>query len=269
MRLLHEGDLAVDRIEHAQAAVVTIARGRLRFELGDMAGAAEDLLKGGGRFVEWGVVNPGAFDWRSWAAQALFAMGDHEHAIALAREEIELARRWGTPRAIGIALRAQGLVEGGGAGVDLMREAVSVLERSQARLEHARALTDLGAALRRANHRADARRPLREGLDLARRCGATMLAERARQELVAAGARPRRERLTGAASLTPTEGRIARLALDGRSNPEIAQHLFVTRKTVEFHLSNAYRKLGIHSRAELAGALEPGATLSSVRQDRP
>jgi DNA-binding CsgD family transcriptional regulator len=256
MRLVLEADVALDQIEHAQAAVLMIARGRLRLELGDMAGAAEDLLEGGKRFVDWGVVNPGAFDWRSSAAQALLAIGHRDRAHELAREEVERARRWGTPRAIGIALRGQGLVEGGADGVDLLREAVSVLEGSQARLEHARALTELGAAFRRANHRTEARAPLREGLELARRCGATMLANRAVQELAAAGARPRRERLTGIEALTPTERRIALLAVEGKSNPEIAQDLFVTRKTVEFHLSNAYRKLGIHSREELAGALE-------------
>jgi DNA-binding CsgD family transcriptional regulator len=255
LELVARAESVLERIEHAQAAVLLIARGKLRMQLGDAEDAARDLLEGGGRFVDWGVTNPGAFDWRTSAAEALSALGDRDGAFELAREELDLARRWGTPRAIGIALRGQGLVQGGANGVDLLRQSVAMLERSQARLEQARALVELGAALRRQNHRADAREPLRTGLDLARQCGATILAERAMSELVAAGARPRRQRLAGVEALTPTERRIARLAVEGRSNPEIAQGLFVTRKTVEFHLSNAYRKLDIHSREDLAEAL--------------
>ncbi|HKP91309.1 MAG TPA: helix-turn-helix transcriptional regulator, partial [Thermoleophilaceae bacterium] len=81
------------------------------------------------------------------------------------------------------------------------------------------------------------------------------LAERARQELRAAGGRPRRARITGVESLTASERRVAAMAAEGLSNPEIAQALFVTKKTVETHLANAYGKLGIHSRTELPAAL--------------
>jgi DNA-binding CsgD family transcriptional regulator len=166
------------------------------------------------------------------------------------------ARSWGTPRAIGMALRTAGLAEGGERGLELLEEAAAVLEPSPARLEHARALVDLGAALRRANRRAAARDPLRRALDLADVCGAGPLAERARQELRAAGGRPRRPRVSGVDSLTASERRIAGLATDGLSTPEIAQALFITKKTVETHLGNVYRKLDIHSRAELAGAFD-------------
>jgi DNA-binding CsgD family transcriptional regulator len=92
---------------------------------------------------------------------------------------------------------------------------------------------------------------------LAHGCGATALVERAHGELLAAGARPRRVALTGAAALTPSERRVARLAAEGMSNKEIAQALFVTLRTVEMHLSNAYGKLEIRSRYELAPALGP------------
>jgi DNA-binding CsgD family transcriptional regulator len=165
------------------------------------------------------------------------------------------AELWGTARAIGMALRAAGLVHGGARGLELLAESVAVLEGSPARLEHARALTDFGAAVRRSGRRSDARAPLRQGLDLAEACGAAPLAERARHELRAAGGRPRRPRLSGAEALTASERRIAAMAVEGLSNPEIAQALFVTKKTVEAHLGSAYRKLGIHSRAELAVAL--------------
>jgi DNA-binding CsgD family transcriptional regulator len=114
----------------------------------------------------------------------------------------------------------------------------------------------LGSALRRGGQPKDARAPLREALDLALRCGAPQLAGRAREELVAAGARPRRARLTGVESLTGSELRVARMAADGLTNREIAQALFVTVRTVEGHLTHAYGKLGIRTRAELEQALK-------------
>jgi DNA-binding NarL/FixJ family response regulator len=131
-----------------------------------------------------------------------------------------------------------------------------VLAPSDARLEHARALCELGGALRRSNRRVDARAPLREALALADELGAGALADRARGELLAAGGRPRREALRGPDALTASELRVARLAAEGLSNREIAGELVVTVRTVEFHLSHAYGKLGISSRAELAAALE-------------
>jgi DNA-binding NarL/FixJ family response regulator len=152
-------------------------------------------------------------------------------------------------------LRVLGLVEGGTAGTGLLREAVEVLAGSEARLEHARALVDLGAALRRANQRIEARERLREGVDLARRIGAFGLAERANEEIAATGARPRNVVQTGLDALTASERRVAQLAAGGMSNRDIAQTLFVTIKTVEVHLSHAYRKLDIGSRAQLHEAL--------------
>jgi DNA-binding CsgD family transcriptional regulator len=150
---------------------------------------------------------------------------------------------------------AAGLVEGGEDGLALLREAVAVLEPSQARLEHARALVELGSAMRRANRRSEAREPLRRGLELATVCGASPLAERAETELLASGARPRRTALSGVDSLTPSERRVAQMAAEGGTNREIAQALFVTQKTVEVHLSSVYRKLDIASRSQLSKAL--------------
>jgi DNA-binding CsgD family transcriptional regulator len=132
---------------------------------------------------------------------------------------------------------------------------VKTLQGSPARLEHARALVDLGAALRRANRRAEARGELQGGLDLAGRCGAGALAERARTELRAAGGPVSDPMASGVEQLTVSERRVAELAAEGRSNPEIAQTLFVTRKTVETHLGRVYRKLGIPGRMKLAEAL--------------
>jgi DNA-binding NarL/FixJ family response regulator len=121
-------------------------------------------------------------------------------------------------------------------------------------------LAELGAALRRDGQRAAAREPLAEALDLSVRCGARRLTGRAREELKATGARPRRAWRTGVEALTPSELRIVRLAAAGATNREIAHELYVTLKTVEGHLSRAYTKLGIEGRAELAGVLEEEKT---------
>jgi DNA-binding CsgD family transcriptional regulator len=229
------------------------ARAHLRLATGRTREALDDLVEFGRRDELWGVANPLASRWRSRAARVHLTRGEHEEARALAAEDLELARRWGTPRGIGVALRVGALADG--ASVDRLREAVDVLSGSPARLEHARALTDLGAAMRRDNRRAEARAALEEGLDLAERCGAAALAERARIELLAAGGRSSDPFGDPLAQLTVSERRVAELAAGGRSNPEIAQALFVTRKTVETHLGHVYRKLGIAGRGELPEAL--------------
>jgi DNA-binding CsgD family transcriptional regulator len=137
-----------------------------------------------------------------------------------------------------------------------LREAVEVLAPSPARLEYARALADLGAALRRGNQRAEARGELERGLELAKKLGAHALADRARTELRAAGGRSSDPNGNGAAQLTASERRVAELAAQGQSNPEIAQALFVTRKTVETHLGHVYQKLAISGRGQLGGVLD-------------
>lgn len=235
--------------------VAQYARGCLHAASGDHEAAVTELLKVGAMATQWGIVNPAAIGWRSAAAVSHSALGDRQAGRRLAEEEISLARRWGATREIGVALRAAGLVEGGSRGVELLTDAVGVLRRSSARLELARALLDLGAAHRRAGGRAAARDLLRESLGLAHALGGQAVAERAREELVAAGARPRRDAISGRDALTPSELRVAELAAAGRTNRQIAQALFVTQRTVENHLTSAYDKLGITARPELAGAL--------------
>ncbi len=198
--------------------------------------------------------NPAPAPWRSIKAEVLDRLGRTEEGIALAAEEVEDARRWGARQPIGRALRVLGTLERGD-GIEHLREAVEVLERSTARLEHAKALLSYGTALRLARRPTEAREPLGRALEIGSACSADVLVERARTELRAAGARPRREALGGVESLTPSERRVAGMAAEELTNREIAQALFVTPKTVEVHLSNAYRKLEIRSRRELAGAL--------------
>jgi DNA-binding CsgD family transcriptional regulator len=194
--------------------------------------------------------------WRSTAAQAALLLGQRDRALELVTDELGRAERTDVLHLRIRAHRVLGLCEGGKSGLRRLRTAVRLGSGGPRRLEAIRAMIDLGATLRRENQRSDARKCLERGADLAARGGAVALNERARVELAAAGARPRREALlSGPASLTPSERRIAELAATGQSNREIAQALFVTPKTVEYHLRNAYRKLDIQTRQELAGAL--------------
>jgi DNA-binding CsgD family transcriptional regulator len=230
------------------------SRGTLAARRGRLEDARASLLESGRLAEEWGVQTPGPFSWRVHLAEVYSALGDHEEARLVADSEVERARVFGAPRPLGIALRAAGMARAD--GIALLSEAVAVLGRSTARLEHARALVELGATLRRSGRAADAREPLREGLAGARACGALPLAERAYEELTTTGARPRKIVRAGAEALTSSERRVARMAADGMPNKEIAQALFVTVRTVEAHLHHAYQKLGISSRRELAEALE-------------
>jgi DNA-binding CsgD family transcriptional regulator len=236
-------------------ALAVEQRGRLRVEEGAVEAGLVDLYEADRRWEALGIRNPLVARWREHAVPALLRVGDDERARALAADEVELARESGLPRAIAIANRVIALVEPRERALDLLAEAVELLEASPARLEHARALVDLGSALRRAGRRRDAQARLRPALELAHRCGAAGLAARAREELVAAGARPRRPVFTGLEALTASERRVARLAAQGRSNREIAETLFVTQRTVETHLRHTFQKLGITSRGELPAEL--------------
>ncbi|MGO9955658.1 MAG: helix-turn-helix transcriptional regulator [Solirubrobacteraceae bacterium] len=200
--------------------------------------------------------NPAAnVAWRADAAQLAAGLGEHDRARELLADTVSRARAFGARHALGIALRASGLIEGGDPGLEFLAEAVAVLDGAGFDLKLARTLTEQGAALRRAGRRRDALEQLRRGLDLAARCGALALSGRAREELLAAGARPRRERSWGPDALTASELRVARMAGRGMTNPQIAQALFITRKTVAVHLTRIYQKLDIQSRDQLARTL--------------
>lgn len=228
------------------------ARGALRHERGELRAALHDLDEAERRQSAFGPASIIGQDSRLRRALVCHAMSDGASARAIAQQAAGIATRWGTPGAIGGALRVRGLVE---ADMDALREAISHLAESPSRVEYAKSLLDLGAALRRSNARAEAREPLRQALEIARDRGAEGLATRAEQELEATGARVPARSWAGAASLTPSEARIAQVAAEGLSNKEIAQALFVTVKTVEMHLGNIYRKLEIRSRRDLPRAL--------------
>jgi DNA-binding CsgD family transcriptional regulator len=236
-------------------APLAYARGILEGMRHEHAKALEHFLAAGRIQLAIAVPGPAVLPWRSAAAQAHAALGDDDAAYLMAQEELVLAERCGVPHVHGMALRTLARVGPPEPRIALQREAVRVLVRSEARLEHGKALCDLGASLRRSGHRREARPSLREALDVATRCGAPALARRAREELAASGARPRRSALTGQDALTPAELRVARLACEGLSNREIAQTLFLSVKTVETELGHAYAKLGIGSRRALPAVL--------------
>ncbi|HEX8101070.1 MAG TPA: hypothetical protein VF533_00520, partial [Solirubrobacteraceae bacterium] len=196
-------------------------------------------------------VHPGWAPWRGLRARALQALGRTEEALAAAHEELALARATGAPHAVGRALRILGEIEGDGAGLARLQEAVAVLEISTARLERARALAALGRALLAAGRGDDAQAPLERALELAGRSGAVPLAERCREALREAGVAPSAA-ATGVGALTDLERRVAREAAAGHDVRVIAQALFLTPREAEGHLAGARRKLG----AQDAGALE-------------
>jgi DNA-binding CsgD family transcriptional regulator len=223
-------------------------RGRLLLARHRPAEAHEALLHAADEWRGLGMVNPALATWRVDDCLALAELGEMPAARALADEHIELARRTHATGQHGAGLRAAART---GTPIERLTEAVHVLEGSPFRLELVRVLVDLGAARRRAGQRASAREPLIRALDLATRGGMRALADRARTELLVAGARPRRTASSGWDALTPAERRVATLAANGCGNREIAQQLFVTRRTVETHLTHVFQKLGVTTRAEL------------------
>ena len=229
-----------------------LARARLRIAQGRSGEAHADLEQIRDHTI---IDNPSYVPWRSTLVAAL---GAGPQAAQLAQEELVRARALGQPRGIAGALRAVAMAGGQDDARIELAEAVAVLRGTPARLELARALCDLGSAQRRRGERRAAREPLREAAELARACGAEPLATRAHEELLASGARPRRERHSGPDALTPSELRVAELAAAGQTNREIAQALFVTAKTVGTHLGHIYDKLGLagpQARERLPGAL--------------
>jgi DNA-binding CsgD family transcriptional regulator len=199
-------------------------------------------------------INPAFAQTLSFQARALEGLGRTEEAVAVADEALARAEGWGAPGTVGRVLRIRGEIRRA-EGIEDLERAVALLEDSPMQLELAKALASLGGTRRRGREPKEAREPLRRAYELAEVCGATELASAIRTELHATGARPRGSALKGPESLTPSERRVADLAVEGMTNKAVAQALYVTPKTVEVHLSNAYRKLEIGSRRELAAAL--------------
>jgi DNA-binding CsgD family transcriptional regulator len=251
---------AARRVGDARPGALTIPfvlerQARVRLARRRPAEAHRDLAVAAGLWRDLGVCHPALAAWRVDDAEALVALGDVAGARRLAEEHLTLADRVGLPGPAGAGLRALARASEPRDAVVLLERAVDLLAGCPVRIEHARALVDLGAALRRANRRAEGQEVLRRGLDLADRLGMRRLARRALDELRATGARPRRTAHSGLDALTPAEHRVAVLAAEGLSNREIAQQLYVTRRTVETHLTHAFQKLGLAARADLGAVL--------------
>ncbi len=233
------------------AARLHRARGALDAAIAELETLCEEARR-------HGIRNPAVFPSRSELALLILAENPKQ-AMRLVASELADARRVKLPRAVGVALRARAACESGAVREATLEQAVTHLQASPARLDLARTLIDLGGHLRRAGRRGDARPPLRRALELAHQCGAEPLIRLAGDELRVADGRPRSPWLSGAAALTPSELRVARLAGTGLTNQQVAETLFVTIKTVEMHLTSAYRKLGGSSRMELSHLLDGGA----------
>jgi DNA-binding CsgD family transcriptional regulator/Tfp pilus assembly protein PilF len=259
--LLEELPLVESLLDLWPEILLLAGRGMVRIALDDLGRGLDDLLGADRRMTAAGLRLSVGADWVPAAVPALVELGRRDQAVRLAEAELADAVRAGAARREGIALSVRGTLDGGEHALVKLRNAVAILGRSPARLEHARALTNLGAGLRAGGRRDEARAPLSQALDIAHRLGATSLADRARRELISTGARPRRAPLSGPEALTAAERRTARMASEGLTNRQIAQALFVSARTVEAQLHQAYRKLRITGRAELAAALHSAAEI--------
>ncbi|GAA1517549.1 ATP-binding protein [Nocardioides humi] len=260
--LLDEATAAVDSVPdeiakdpgNATGIHLLRARGLVRAASGQHAAALASLDACAERLAALDMDSPTWCDWRSAAAESLWALGRADEAVELARFALAAAEQKAAPSVLGQALRIVGEMTAADGIADL-RRSVAVLAASEARLQEARSRVALGSALRRTGQRTEAREELRRGRELAHRLSAHAVTERASAELALAGGRVARIEVTGVAALTAAERRVCELAAAGLRNRDIAQRLFVTTKTVEVHLSRAYRKLGV-GRGGLAALLD-------------
>ncbi|WP_084712976.1 helix-turn-helix transcriptional regulator [Streptacidiphilus rugosus] len=200
------------------------------------------------------VTTPASAPWRSEAALAHAALGHREQAFALAHEELNLAEAWGTQTAIGISLRALGVITEGHAGLDLLHQAASALASSPALLEHARALYHLGAAACRLDDTATGRPILVQAHDLANNCGSRALTRLTRTALAAIGADPGPPP-PSTPILPGLEYKASTLTVAGHTDRQIAQALMITPHTVQTTITSACRRLNLPDRTHLPAAL--------------
>jgi DNA-binding CsgD family transcriptional regulator len=183
--------------------------------------------------------------------EAAARTGDMQLLTAALEWLSERARATPTEWVLGIEARARALRSEGAAAEGCYRESIERLGRTRVRVQLARARLLYGEWLRRENRRADAREQLRTAHEMLEAMGADGFAERARRELLATGETVRRRVRETSAALTAQEAQVARLARDGLSNPEIGARLFISSRTVQYHLSKVFTKLGINSRSQL------------------
>ncbi|MGW7041910.1 AAA family ATPase [Streptomyces avermitilis] len=256
MTLLDRLEPIEERPRGRTAAYSLFVRGRLRRQLGQPIGGLKDLMASGEWFTVAGITNPAVVDWRAESALVLHELGEVSRARALAADALNTAELWGTPAAMGRSLRIMGRVGAGqGAARDLLESSVNLLRTSAEKVSLAESLTDLGGQLVQQGDKPSAREFLRQAHALAEAAGCAELIGRSRALLSASGGRPRRSAKAGTSSLTESERKVAELAALSKTNKAIAARLFVAQRTVEIHLTNVYRKLGIEGRAQLREAL--------------
>jgi DNA-binding CsgD family transcriptional regulator len=246
-------------------ALLLGARGRLRRSRGEPLSALHDVIASGEYFARHGVVNPLVSSWRFEAALAAQELDSIPQARIHAEAELAGAHRWGTPGAVGRALRLVAQVGYESEARSRLERSVDVLYDSDQRLSLAESLTDLGTLLARQSEQTRAREVLRDAYAIAEEIGCAPLISRSRSELTAAGGRPKRPTRNGNSGLTASERRVAQLAAGDRTNKVIAAELFVGQRTVEIHLTNAYRKLGIDGRGQLPAALRAAGLMVTDR----
>jgi DNA-binding CsgD family transcriptional regulator len=222
---------------------------------GDARGALEDFVANGTMIAPYGE-SPAVARWRPYAAIAAHGAGDTERARRLSDEALAIAEAFELDVEIAVALYAQAMIGDPADALATLERSAALLEGRDADLDRAKVLLELGRLLRTADRLEEARTALREALALAERTGALAAQARAREELIATGAKPRRAAISGVAALTPSELRIADLVAAGHTNREIAERLFLTKNTVEWHLRHVYQKLGTRSRTALGDLID-------------
>ncbi len=246
-QLLHRLGSPRGPVEYGRSMDV---RARWLWSRGDADGALDVLRRCGREFDAMGVHNPVLFPW--WLDAVVVTMRLGRTGAAAEFAEHGAALRWDTAAARGYALLATGLSTG---HAETLEQAVAELNAAGEQLHEALALCSLGEVLMRARHEKAARKHLRAAVDIAVRCGASVAADRAHELLTAAGGRMSALHASPKDALTGGELRVAELAATGLTNREIAERLYITVRTVETHLSKAYRKLGSQTRSELAAQL--------------
>ncbi|WHT17593.1 helix-turn-helix transcriptional regulator [Crossiella sp. CA-258035] len=240
-QVLAEYRLDGDLRDTGASMCVLRGRGAVAAANGDLDAALTAQLDCGRHVTGWAELNAEFLPWRFEAVRTLLRADRHDEAQALAEADQAAAAAWGTPRALGFATYARALTSDGPQRITLLTEAASLLATAGAALAEAHARHDLAQALRQAGSPAEAEPHLARARELAAHCGATL------------GTPDPADRPV----LTPQERRIARQVARGQTNAQIADELTLARRTVEFHLSSVYRKLGITGRRDLAAWTGP------------
>jgi DNA-binding CsgD family transcriptional regulator len=243
-------------VDPLECALAHVERGRLFAAVGRPEEALREYRRAKAVMERAGLTSEVLVAWRPAMARALSSLGSWDEAQAMARDHVAAARAFGARRTLGTALRAMAdVTRDSYERFTWLSESLTFLDESPSKLEAAGVMIDLGALLVERRNLDDARPLLERGLALATACKSERLVRAATSHEAPRGARPRPAGATGVASLTPAELRAVNLASANATNRDIADQLYVNVKTIEGHLSRAYRKLGITSRFEIQDAM--------------